>query len=65
MQRYSKDLRNRAGLNFIYSNGRGSVTRSTSHGGFDNDEFTLNSLLTGILGQAPARPFTAAEMKGF
>jgi len=65
MQRYSKALRNRAGLNFIYSNGRGNVTRSTSHGGFDNDEFTLNSLLTGILGHAPPEPFTAAEMKGY
>ena len=65
MQRYSKGLRARAGMNLIYSNGRGNVTRSTSHGGFDNDEYTLNSMLTQILGDDPAKPFLAEEMEGY
>lgn len=65
MRRYSKLLEPRAGLNLIYSSGRGKVTRSTTHGGFDNDHYTLNSMLTGILGTAPGKPFTAEEMKGY
>jgi hypothetical protein len=65
MQRYSKELKSRAGLSFIYSNGRGNVTRSTSHGGFDNDEYTLNTMLTNILGTAPEEPFNASEMSGY
>jgi len=36
MQKFSKDLPGSSGLKFIYSNGRGKVTRSESHGGFDN-----------------------------
>lgn len=65
MRRYSKLLEPRAGLSLIYSTGRGKVTRSTTHGGFDNDEYTLNSMLTGILGKPPAKPFKADEMKGY
>ena len=65
MQRYSKDLKSRAGLNLIYSNSRNKVSRSTSHGGFDNDVYTLNSMLGAILGSPPKHPFTAKEMKGY
>ncbi len=65
MRRYSKELKPRAGLNLIYSNSREKVSRSTSHGGFDNDVYTLNSLLGAILGSSPKHPFTAKEMKGY
>jgi hypothetical protein len=65
MRLYSKELEPRAGLNLIYSDGRGKVTRSKTHGGFDNDEYTLNSMLTTILGKAPAEPFRAEEMTGY
>ena len=44
---------------FIYSNGtEGQRTRSSSHGGFDNDEYTMNHILRRILGGAPSEPFT-------
>ena len=65
MRRYSKELKARAGLNLIYSTGRGKVTRSTTHGGFDNDQYTLNSMLASILGKPPEEPFRAEEMKGY
>lgn len=55
-----------AALKLHWSDGsRGSVTRSTTHGGFDNDVHTMNSILTRMLGAAPALPFSAAEMKGY
>ncbi|MEM9620803.1 MAG: hypothetical protein AAF993_04090, partial [Pseudomonadota bacterium] len=51
--------------NFIVSNGRGRQTRATTHGGFDNDPYTMNTLLSRILGLAPEEPFAADEMKGY
>jgi hypothetical protein len=65
MQRSSKDLAGTRGLNLIYSNGRGKVTRSTSHGGFDNDACTMNSLLARVLDLAPGTPFNDQEMEGY
>lgn len=34
------------------------ITESTTHGGFDNDVATMNSLLRTILGAEPEKPFT-------
>ncbi|BAO45243.1 C1 family peptidase [Thiolapillus brandeum] len=46
-----------------YSNGAtGNITRSTSHGGFDNDVYTMNHILRRVLGEAPARPFVADDL---
>ena len=51
---------------FHFSNGvSGSVTRSKSHGGFDNDVRTVNHILAGILGKKPKEPFTAEELSRF
>ena len=48
---------------FLYSDGlQGQRTRSTSHGGFDNDIYTMNHILKMMLGKAPAEPFTQAEL---
>jgi len=41
----------------------GSRSNSRSHGGFDNDPDTLNSVLIRILGGAPKRPFTERDLK--
>ena len=38
-------------------------SRSDTHGGFDNDEYTMNSVLYRILGQAPKRPFTLRDLQ--
>lgn len=43
--------------------GEGSLSRSSTHGGFDNDPATLNSVLHRILGAAPARPFTTRDLQ--
>jgi hypothetical protein len=39
------------------------ISRSDTHGGFDNDEGTLNSILWRILGAKPARPFTTRDLQ--
>ncbi|MEW6684066.1 MAG: C1 family peptidase [Nitrospirota bacterium] len=43
--------------------GAASMSRSTTHEGFDNDPFTLNSILRRILGGEPARAFTARDVQ--
>jgi Papain family cysteine protease len=48
---------------FHYSNGvTSNKTRSKSHGGFDNDVRTMNSILTRILGSPPKRRFTENDL---
>lgn len=48
----------------FYSNGvSGNQTRSTTHGGFDNDPVTLNHVLRNILNSSPDRPFTARDLE--
>ena len=37
-------------------------TASTTHGGFDNDRFTMNDILRSILEQTPDRPFTEDDL---
>ena len=39
------------------------VSRSESHGGFDNDAYTLNSVLFRILGKKPTRLFDARDLQ--
>jgi Papain family cysteine protease len=46
----------------IYSNGISGSTRSTSHGGFDNDRYTMNHILRRVLKDNPARPFTEDDL---
>jgi len=41
----------------------GSVAKSGSHGGFDNDVDTMNSVLTRILGEAPGRVFVERDLQ--
>ena len=65
MQMFSKNLKGTKGLKLIYSNGRGNVTRSESHGGFDNDSHTMNSLLKRVLNGAPKVPFNDQEIKSY
>jgi pimeloyl-ACP methyl ester carboxylesterase len=66
MRIYSKEIDPPAGadLDFIYSRKRrGKKSRSTSHGGFDNDRYTMNSVLRAILGAtAPKREFTTDDL---
>jgi Papain family cysteine protease len=61
MALYSKNLRTK-NLKKIISLGKGVVTRSTSHGGFDNDAYTMNSVLSRVLKGKPKMPFTKDEL---
>jgi hypothetical protein len=66
LEKDARKLANPAALKLHWSDGsKGSVTRSTTHGGFDNDIYTMNSMLKRMLGTAPALPFSANEMKGY
>ena len=48
---------------FHFSNGvSGSRTRSTTHGGFDNDPVTMNHLLKTVLDGRPRRRFKASDL---
>lgn len=65
MRRYSKKLTVHPGMAIHYSNGKKGVTTSTSHGGFDNDASTMNTIMSHILKKAPQKPFAKKEMKGY
>jgi hypothetical protein len=65
MQIYSKGLADKPGLELVYSNGRRGRSRSTSHGGFDNDTHTMNDILKTILGQPARTSFETKEMRGY
>ena len=65
MQRYSRRLTVKPGLSISYSDGETGATRSTSHGGFDNDVKTMNAIMKRILGKTPPFPFTSKEMEGY
>ncbi|MEH6824329.1 MAG: C1 family peptidase [Motiliproteus sp.] len=65
MQRFSQNLTAHPGMAIHYSDGKKGVTTSTSHGGFDNDVKTMNTIMKQILKKAPPKPFTEKEMKGY
>ena len=63
MEKFKNDIvfsRNKPTM--IYSNGINGATRSTSHGGFDNDIHTMNNILKRILKDTPARAFTEKDL---
>ena len=64
MEKFSRGIEHVGELPFIhYSNGiSGARTRSTSHGGFDNDTYTMNHILQRVLGHKPERPFTEEDL---
>jgi hypothetical protein len=39
------------------------ISRSETHGGFDNDPFTMNSVLYRILGEKPVREFDVRDLQ--
>ena len=41
----------------------GAMSKSDTHGGFDNDPNTMNSVLVRILGELPKVPFTARDLQ--
>ena len=49
-------------VEIVYADETSSSSRSTSHGGFDNDCFTMNDLLSEILEKAPKRKFSERDL---
>lgn len=65
MQKYSGGLPELDRLRVIYSEGEGGGgddSRSETHGGFDNDPYTLNSILKIMLPTGVLRPFTSGDL---
>jgi hypothetical protein len=60
---FEKDLNGH--LTIDHAGDPDETTDSNSHGGFDNDEATMNSILGRILGKAPGEPFKPEELTGF
>ena len=61
---YAKKIDGRAALVLAgASQGAGSSSESDSHGGFDNDVATMNSVLQRILHAAPERRFTLRDLQ--
>ncbi len=69
MHRYSAKLEKTSPgiLDFVYSDGKKKTSKSRSasesHGGFDNDKYTMNDILSTILGKKPVRPFNDDDLK--
>lgn len=49
-------------IRILYANRTGTSSKSTSHGGFDNDPDTLNDILKSVLGRKPSRPFSQQDL---
>lgn len=47
----------------VYASEESRDSRSSSHGGFDNDPFTMNSVLSRILGRFPEPAYTARDLE--
>ncbi len=70
MQKYNNTLLDDPGIKqlgdkfkiYYSSIGNNSNTTSTTHGGFDNDVATMNSILETILGEKPGSPFTPEQL---
>jgi hypothetical protein len=64
MAKYARFMPAHPRLEIVPANPDRSKSRSTSssHGGFDNDAATMNSLLKNILGRQPTAPFTEEEL---
>ncbi|MBT7943893.1 MAG: C1 family peptidase [Alphaproteobacteria bacterium] len=67
MEKGLKTVKPQPGLKLIKSKGgKSGRSTSTTHGGFDNDPFTLNDIMKRILGTNNLpHPFTTEELKGY
>ncbi|MBD0333729.1 MAG: hypothetical protein ICV66_13875, partial [Chitinophagaceae bacterium] len=52
-----------AGAGIFDEKPRPDLSRSDSHGGFDNDRYTMNSVLYRIIGSEPNRLFTVRDLQ--
>lgn len=62
MKKFHRLLEGANKLKVLVAGDGSQNTDSESHGGFDNDEETLNTILRTILDRQPAQPFTKLEL---
>lgn len=62
MKKYAKSIARDPGVRLFDTERTSAITRSKSHGGFDNDIATMNNILKTILGKIPKQPFTRKEL---
>jgi len=65
MQAYAREMPSHSKLEVIYSTGSGGKTASRSHGGFDNDAATLETIMSKVLGEPVPHPPKADELIGY
>jgi hypothetical protein len=66
MDAFRKSLAGAAMPSVRISHGRTAASKesnSESHGGFDNDPLTMNTVLRRVLGKKPTLPFTSDSLK--
>lgn len=63
MEKFSRAYHDTVKIHYSDGPRHGNQTQSTSHGGFDNDPATMNSILATVLGKPPLVPFTAENLK--
>lgn len=49
-------------LELAYADKTSPITRAKTHGGFDNDPYTMNDILRSILKKTPKRPFSERDL---
>lgn len=62
MKKFARSIARDPGVRVYDTASHPSFTRSKSHGGFDNDAITMNSILKTILGKAAKQPFGKDEI---
>ena len=62
MEVHHKKIKSHERLSLIYSSVDSKVSNSETHGGFDNDEQSMNSVLESVLAEKPKRPFTQDDL---
>ncbi|WP_300037516.1 C1 family peptidase [uncultured Roseobacter sp.] len=67
METFQDRLPEQKGYSVHYAGRAASVTNSETHGGFDNDRKTMNSILESILGDkpSPAKGFQPEDVTGY
>lgn len=63
MKKFAQAIARDPGVRLYDTEKHHEITRSKSHGGFDNDTHTMNNILKTILGKAPKLPFTKEELE--
>ncbi|NOD89461.1 MULTISPECIES: C1 family peptidase [unclassified Ruegeria] len=67
MEKFEEKLPSKAGYKVHYAGRSSNITNSKTHGGFDNDQATMNDVLENILGEKPdtGKGFSEEDVRGY